>query len=178
MTSTRKYEHEPEMLRQPSERQSEEARPDTALLAKGPRVAEVAIPNAITLPAWFTSAQACAVLQLKARSFVLIAGAQGIDRVASRARLASAPPQQSITGSAVPLGPGVTPSTSVAEAVRLMDDRPADHVAVVVAGAVLGIVTRDDAAQALASGPPRPRYGGRSPGGGPASTGKAERLAA
>jgi len=166
------------MLRQVSERRSEEPRRETAQ-AEGPRIAEVAIPNAITLPAWFSSAQACAVLQLKARSFVLLAGAQGLDRVAARARLAVAPPQQSITGSAVPLGPGVTPSTSVAEAVRLMDERSADHVAVVVAGAVLGIVTRDDAARALGSGPPRPRYGAGFPGsGGPASTAKAERLAA
>jgi len=165
------------MLRQVSERSSEEARPETAL-AEGPRIAEVARPNAVTLPAWFSSAQACAVLQLKARSFVLIAGAHGIDRVASRARLASALPQQSITGSAVPLGPGVTPSTSVAEAVRLMNDRAADHVAVVVAGAVLGIVPREDAARALASGPPRPRYGASSPRGGAASTAQAERLAA
>jgi hypothetical protein len=177
MTSPRKYEHDPEMLRQASERRSEEARPETAL-AEGPRIAEVAIPNAITLPAWFSSAQACAVLQLKARSFVLMVGAQGIDRVASRGRLASAPPQQSITGSAVPLGPGVTPSTPVAEAVRLMDDRAADHVAVVVAGAVLGIVTRDDAARALASGPPRPRHAATFPGGGAGSAARAERLAA
>jgi len=157
---------------------SPERRPEAAP-AEGPRIAEVAIPNAITLPAWFNSAQACAVLQLKARSFVLIAGAQGIDRVAPRSVLAAAPSHQSITGSAVPLGPAVTPSTSVVEAVRLMDERAADHVAVVVAGAVLGIVTRDDATRSLAYGPPRPRYGIGSNAGAPArATGNAERLAA
>jgi len=175
MTSTREHEHE--MLRPVSERSSDERRPDAAL-AEGPRIAEVAIPNAITLPAWFSSGQACAVLQLKARSFVLIAGAQGVDRVAPRVLLAAAPSHQSITGSAVPLGPGVTPSTSVAEAVRLMDDRATDHVAVVVAGAVLGIVTRDDAARALAFGPPRPRFGFGLTGSTPAPTAKAARLAA
>ena len=167
------------MLRQVSEGSSDERRPGAGL-AGGPRIAEVAIPNAITLPAWFSSAQACAVLQLKARSFVLIAGAHGIDRMAPRAGLAAAPPEQSITGSAVPLGPGVTPSTSVAEAVRLMDHHATDHVAVVVASAVLGIVTREDATRALAFGPPRSRSrcGFGATGAAPAQPAKAGRLAA
>jgi len=177
MTSTREHQ----IGRQVSGGNSHEPRPEAAP-AEGPRIAEVAIPNAITLPAWFSSAQACAVLQLKARSYVLMAGAQGIERVASRESLAAAPPQQSITGSAVPLGPGVTPSTPVAEAVRLMDSRVADHVAVVVAGAVLGIVTRDEAARALTFGPPRPRphlgAAGSTSAERPAPASPVERLAA
>ena len=175
MKTTREHDIERPVF----EGSSHERRPEPARV-EGPRIAEVAVPNAITLPAWFNSAQACAVLQLKARSFVLMAGPQGIDRVATRAGLAAAPSHQSITGSAVPLGPGVTPSTSVAEAVRLMDARAADHVAVTVAGAVLGIVTRDEALRALAYGPPpRPRYAIGSTSGAPGLTmGKGERLAA
>ena len=119
----------------------------------GPRVAAIATPNALTLPAWFSAAQASAVLRLKSRSFVLIAGAQGIARVASRDRLAGAPADQSVTGSAVPLGPGITPSTPVAVAVRRRDAHGTDHAAVVVGGAVLGIVTREAAVRALAFEP-------------------------
>src|SRR6266480_977149 len=62
------------------------------------RVADILTSNAISLPAWFTSAQACAVLRLKARSFVLLADARGIRRIASRARLAAAPSDQALAG--------------------------------------------------------------------------------
>jgi len=60
--------------------------------------------RAVRVPPWFSCAQARAVLQLKGCELVLISGAPGVYRVASREQLAAAPPDQAVTGASVPLG--------------------------------------------------------------------------
>ena len=60
--------------------------------------------RAVRVPAWFSCAQARAVLQLKGGAFVVIAGARGVERIASREQLAAAPPDRAVTSATVPLG--------------------------------------------------------------------------
>ena len=60
--------------------------------------------RAVRVPAWFSCAQARAVLQLKGCAFVVIAGARGVERIASREQLAAAPPDRAVTSATVPLG--------------------------------------------------------------------------
>ena len=60
--------------------------------------------RAVRVPPWFSCAQARAVLQLKGCAFVVIGGARGVDRIASREQLAAAPPDRAVTGATVPLG--------------------------------------------------------------------------
>lgn len=116
-------------------------------------VADVGVVGAISLPPWFSCRQARAVLQLKARGFALISGARGVDRVASLQRIAAAPPDQSVTAVAGPLGPPVTSSTPLLDAVRMMDAAAIDHAVLTTEGVVLGILLRAEAARALAALP-------------------------
>lgn len=151
----------------PSERPSETSRTtsarhptrwDGAPASPAPRVGDFVADGAVSVPPWFTSAQALAVLRLKARSFVLVSGpGRGSGRVASRDRLAAAAPDQSVSGSSQLLGPAVTPLTTVAEALRMMDVAASDHAAVVVGGVVVGILSRAEAARIMAA-PAAGRY--------------------
>jgi len=75
--------------------------------ARSPRVADLATSGVVSLPGWFTCAQARAVLQLKGCSFALISDARGASRVASREHLAAARPDQMWAGVAVPLAPAL-----------------------------------------------------------------------
>ena len=141
------------------------------------RVAEVASPNAISLPIWFDSAKACSVLRLKARSFVLLSDARGVRRVASLARLAAAPADRGLVASSVPLGPAVTPVTPLSQALRLMDTHAADHAAVVVGGVVVGILSREVAVRAIVQAPASSRAAAAHPTAAPDDL-RVERLAA
>ena len=63
--------------------------------------------RAIRIPPWFSCGQARAVLELKGGAYVVISGARGAYRVASREQLAAARPDQAVTGASVLLGSAV-----------------------------------------------------------------------
>lgn len=107
-------------------------------------------PNAMSLPAWFTSAQACAVLRLKGQSFALFTDACGGVRVASLARLGAAPAEQALVCSSAPLGPRVAPATPLADALQVMDAQRVDHVTVARGGVMIGVLGRPEAERGLA----------------------------
>ena len=111
--------------------------------------------NALSLPAWFGSAKACAVLRLKARAFVLISDARGVQRVATLDELAAAPPSRDLVGSSRPLGPAVTETTPLVEVLRVMDGAGIAHAPLVMGGVVVGVVSRDMAERAVSAGPGR-----------------------
>jgi CBS domain-containing protein len=123
-----------------------------------PTVGELARQNFVTLPAWFGCAQACAVLRLKGMDFVLVSDDRGVRRVASLEQLTAAPAERGIAACAIPFGPGVALATPADRALRLMDAHGSDHAGVVVSGGVVvGIVSREALAAAVAEACARTR---------------------
>ena len=97
----------------------------------------------LTLPAWFPADKAAAILRSQRKHLVLIADRNGMTSVADRRRLASAPASKSIAWCATPLGPPVSPATSLGEARRLMEAHGSAYLPVVIGGVVVRILARD-----------------------------------
>ena len=125
--------------------------------APEPRLEEVMGRDFVSLPAWFSAAQAAKVLQQTGKSFALFAGAGG-ELLATRAELEATAPLKSAASCARPLGPAITIDASLDEAVTLMARRQLDSVAVVVGRLLVGILTRDAIAERLPIIVPRAGY--------------------
>ena len=128
-----------------------------ALRAPEPRVEQLMGRDFVSLPAWFSAAQAAKILQQTGKSFALFAGPGG-DRLATRAELEAVEPMKSAAPCATPLGPAITIDASLDEAVSLMGRRKLDRVAVVVGRLLVGILTRDAIAERVPILVPQPGF--------------------
>lgn len=122
-----------------------------------PRVGDLARQNFVSLPAWFGSAKACAVLRFKAKDFALVSDEGGVQRVASFEQLAAAPAERGIAACAAPFGPGVALATPADRALQLMDAHGSDHAGVISGGVVVGVLSRDALTAAVAEAVVRTR---------------------
>ncbi len=104
----------------------------------------------VTLPAWFPADKAAAVLRSKGKRLALISDRNGVASVADRRQLAAAPASKSIAWCAKPLGPPVSPTTSLAEARRLMDAHGSAYLPVVIGGVVMKILSRETVTRTVA----------------------------
>ena len=107
----------------------------------------------LTLPAWFQAGSAAAVLRSKGKRLALIADRNGMTSVADVRRLAAAPSGKSVSWCASPLGPAVSPTTSLAEAHRLMDAHGSAYLPVVMGGVIVKILARDSVPAVVTDGP-------------------------
>jgi hypothetical protein len=107
----------------------------------------------LTLPAWFQAGSAAAVLRSKGKRLALIADGNGMVSVADVHQLAAAPGTKSISWCASPLGPAVSPTTSLAEARRLMDAHGSAYLPVVMGGVIVKILSRDSVPAAASPEP-------------------------
>src|SRR5438552_2440369 len=92
-----------------------------------PQVGDLARPNFVSLPPWFSCGQAAAVLRLKAMDFVLVSDERGARRVASLQWLATAPAERGLAACATSFGPALALATPADRALRMMDAQGSDH---------------------------------------------------
>ena len=104
----------------------------------------------VTLPAWFPAHKAAAVLDSTGKRLALIADRNGMTSVADRRQLEAAPASKSLAWCATPLGPPVSPTTSFAEARRLMDAHGHAYLPVVIGGVVMKILSRETVTRSVA----------------------------
>ncbi len=107
-----------------------------------PRVEAIMARDFVSLPAWFSAAQAGKVMRQAGKSCSLFAGPGG-ELLATLADLDAASPAKSAASCAAPLGPGIRVDASPAQALAVMDRHQLDRVPVVMGRLLVGIVTRD-----------------------------------
>jgi CBS domain-containing protein len=110
--------------------------------APQPRVEEVMARDFVSLPPWFSAAQAGAVLRQTGKSYALFGG-PGAERLATLGELQAASPLKSAASCATPLGPAIAVDASLAEALTVMNKRQLDRSAVVLGRVLVGIVARE-----------------------------------
>jgi hypothetical protein len=117
---------------------------------------EAARVDFLTLPAWFPADKAAAILRSQGKRLALIADRNGMTSVADRRQLAAAPASKSIAWCASPLGPPVSPTTSAAEARRLMQAHGSAYLPVVIGGVVVRIFALSENGGAGTGSPTEP----------------------
>lgn len=106
--------------------------------AQQARVEEVMERDFVSLPGWFSAAQAGKVLRQTGKSYALFGG----QSMATVSEL-EAGGAKSAASCATPLGPAILVDASVNHAWTVMEKAQLDRVAVVVGKVMVGVVTRD-----------------------------------
>lgn len=116
-----------------------------------PRVEELMARDFVSLPPWFSAAQAAKVLRQTGKSYALFAG----ERLATAVEL-EAGGGKSAASCALPLGPALAVDVSSSQAWAVMERNRLPRVAVVLGRVLVGIVTREAVAEQLPAGRPLP----------------------
>jgi CBS domain-containing protein len=109
-----------------------------------PRVEELMARDFVSLPPWFSAAQAAKVLRQTGKSYALFGG----ERLATALEL-EAGGAKSAASCALPLGPALAVDVSLSQAWAVMERNRLPRVAVVLGRVLVGIVTREALAQQL-----------------------------
>jgi|GEM_PF-3658578 len=117
--------------------------------AAEPRVEELMERDFVSLPAWFSAAQAGKVLRQTGKSYALFGG----DRVATLREL-EAGGGKGAASCARPFGPAVAVDASWGEAWTVLERHRLDRVAVVLGRVLVGIVTREALVERIPAGRP------------------------
>ena len=112
-----------------------------------PRVEELMARDFVSLPPWFSAAQAAKVLRQTGKSYALFAG----ERLATAVEL-EAGGGKSAASCALPLGPALAVDVSSSQAWAVMERNRLPRVAVVLGRVLVGIVTREAVAEQLPAG--------------------------
>ena len=108
----------------------------------GPRVEVLMSRDFVSLPPWFSAAQAAKVMRQTGKSHAVFGG----QRLATVAELEAGGPKsadRSAASCAAPFGPTITVDASLNEAWAVMEANHLDRVAVVLGRVLVGVVTRD-----------------------------------
>lgn len=121
--------------------------PDDLQLLRGARAAattpalraeDVMERDFVSLPAWFSAAQAAKVLRQTGKSYALFGG----ERLATAAEL-EAGGAKSAASCAFPLGPAVAVNSSLDRVWAIMQARRLDRLPVALGRVLVGVVTRE-----------------------------------
>jgi len=118
-----------------------------ALPATQLRVEELMARDFVSLPAWFSAAQAGKILRQTGKSYALFGG----DRLATAAEL-EAGGAKGAASCARPLGPAVAIDASPHQVWSFLEKNRLDRVPVVLGRVLVGIVTREALAELLSTG--------------------------
>lgn len=115
-----------------------------ALTAPEGRAEQVMERDFVSLPAWFSAAQAAKVLRQTGKSYALFGG----ERLATAEQLEGGG-AKSAASCALPLGPAITVDTSLSQAWAVMERHRLDRLPVALGRVLVGIVTRETLADRL-----------------------------
>lgn len=108
------------------------------------RVEEVMARDFVSLPPWFSAAQAAKVLRQTGKSCALFNG-----RLLATVTELEAGGAKSAASCATPLGPAISVAASLDDAWAIMQRKRLERAAVVLGGVLVGIVTREALADRL-----------------------------
>jgi len=102
----------------------------------------------VSLPAWFSAAQAAKILRQTGKSYALFGG----ERLATTVELEGGG-GKSAASCAVPLGPAIAVDASLTQAWALMESHRLDRLPVALGRLLVGVVTRETLAAHLPGRP-------------------------